>query len=193
MTEDLMMRNSLMEYATRCLAMQVEVSYDDCLFTVIDGKLCILKILKLAKQGVLQISKVFDSIWNGGTNLKDCLYLDLSDLEEIGDNSLQNNKFCVVNCKNVITIGAAAFYKCVDLFSIDCRSVMFIKENAFYKCLNLDTITLGNAEFIDESAFYGTNLRKVEFNGCKKEWLELLDKTSSYELHHVKKIIYLKH
>lgn len=193
MTKDLLFRNTLIEYAERCLALQMDTLYDDCIFTVIDEKLCILNILKVAHQGVLKISHVFDSICSGGDFIKDCLYLDLSDLIEIGDDSLKSNNFMIVNCKNAISIGNGAFYKCVDMINIDCRSALYIKDYAFYKCINLSTIALGNAEYIDKNAFYGCNIKKVEFNGSKKEWNNLLDRTDCYELQNVKKVIYMKH
>lgn len=72
--------------------------------------------------------------------------------------------------KNISRIETGAFYKCVNLISINTDNVTYFGWESFAECKNLKDISLDNATYIDSRAFYKCeSIQTLNIPGTVKE------------------------
>lgn len=167
------LRNNIIEYTKRCLALDIQSSFLDYTMEYhYDTDILELTYINNDTSNDIIVPNIFDKVSTdccSNYNLKKITFGDR--LKTIGWGAFRYisslNCIDLSDCKSLM-IEQEAFAKCINLKEVKCNDIKSIGYMAFYNCESLQYINLSNTENIEELAFSNcSSLQYVDLSNIK--------------------------
>lgn len=159
---------------------KVSLVVDGIEYTVIKGKLVVIDIVDIPKNGEVVIDNAFDKIDFKRDAVfkkkkKRLIKLDLGVISELKEDGMFKDctKLELVKGNKLKSLPAHSFSGCVKLHTVQMSNLRVIGYACFYGCVNLVNFTATRISQIGDNAFDNTKLTKLVCEKVKMNWLSL--------------------